>query len=71
MAFESLCANPFNNACSFVSPFTICDFNTVGVLKVTQIRPKNIFKKNQGHPGYLFTQPGINTKSFKIKKNKK
>jgi hypothetical protein len=45
MALESLSASPFSNACSVVSAFTICTFNTLRGAKVTQNSPKIIFQK--------------------------
>lgn len=70
MALESFSASPFSNACSLVSAFTICTFNTVEGVKVTQNRPKIIFLKNRVTPGYLLSHPGINKKFTHNKTNK-
>lgn len=57
IAFESLLANPFNNACSFVSPFTICAFNTMRGVKVTQNTPKIFLKKIGWQKVTFFASP--------------
>lgn len=70
MAFESFSASPFSNACSFVSAFTICSFNTGEAAKVTQNAPKIIFLKFTKPPGYLLPQAGINIKFTHTKHSK-